>query len=46
METGEFLCEPKRRSEMEDETVPAKARAAVNWCLAATKHEEEQGGKP
>lgn len=44
--TRKFLCEPKRRSEMEDETVRAKARAASNWCLAATRHEQEHGGKP
>lgn len=44
--TRKFLCEPKRRSEMEDKTVLAKARAAASWCLAATRHEQEHGGKP
>ncbi len=45
-ERAKYLCEPKRRNEMEDETVKAKARAAVKWCEAATKHELEHGGKP
>ncbi|MEJ7713412.1 MAG: hypothetical protein WKF84_27110 [Pyrinomonadaceae bacterium] len=43
---AKYLCEPKRRNEMEDETVKAKARAAVKWGEAATKHELEHGGKP
>ncbi|MDQ3253486.1 MAG: DEAD/DEAH box helicase family protein [Acidobacteriota bacterium] len=45
-EAEKFICEPKRRNEMEDETVKAKARAAMKWCAAATKHELEHGGKP
>ena len=44
-ERAKYLCEPKRRSEMDDEIVTAKARAAVKWCEAATGHELEHGGK-
>jgi len=33
-----FLCEPKRDSEMNDEVVLAKARAAAMWCKHATEH--------
>jgi type III restriction enzyme len=40
--TGKFLCEPKRASEMEDDVVLAKARAAVIWC----KHATDTGDKP
>jgi type III restriction enzyme len=48
VETGsaKLLCEPKRASEMEDEEVLAKTRAAVAWCRRATEHEEDHGGKP
>jgi len=38
-----YLCEPKARDEMKDETVLAKARAASLWCQRATEH---AGGKP
>lgn len=38
-----YLCEPKARNEMDDETVRAKARAAAVWCRRATEH---AGGKP
>jgi type III restriction enzyme len=44
--TAKYLCEPKRASEMTDETVLKKARAATTWCENATKHEREHGGKP
>lgn len=40
--TARFLCEPKAASEMTDEIVLAKARAAALWC----KHATEIGGKP
>lgn len=36
-----WICEPKRASEMTDETVAAKARAAALWCGYAS----EAGGK-
>ena len=41
--TMRFLCEPKRKDEMQDEVVQAKARAASLWCQRATEH---AGGKP
>jgi type III restriction enzyme len=43
---AKLLCEPKRASEMEDEEVLAKARAAVAWCERATAHEHAHSGKP
>jgi type III restriction enzyme len=44
--TVKFLCEPKRASEMGDDVVQQKARAAATWCRYATAHAEEHGGKP
>jgi type III restriction enzyme len=44
--TEKLLCEPKRASEMNDETVLAKADAAATWCKHATDHANENGGKP
>ena len=44
--TAKYLCEPKRASDMDDEVVHAKARAAVEWCGHATDHELAHGGKP
>ena len=44
--TEKLLCEPKRASEMTDEVVLAKARAAVEWCKHATEHARTLGGKP
>jgi len=41
-----FLCEPKRASEMTDDTVRAKADAAAVWCRHATNHSETHRGKP
>lgn len=41
--TTRFLSEPKRKDEMQDEVVLAKARAASLWCRRATEH---AGGKP
>ncbi len=37
-----YLCEPKRKSEIDDGQVLAKADAAALWCDHATAH----GGKP
>ena len=34
--TDRFLCEPKRASEMSDETVLLKAKAAALWCQHAS----------
>jgi type III restriction enzyme len=44
--TAKFLCEPKAASEMTDEEVLTKARAAAEWCRHATTHELKHGGKP
>ncbi len=41
-----LLCEPKRSTEMDDEVVLAKARAAIEWCQHATEHAKVNGGKP
>jgi type III restriction enzyme len=41
-----FICETKSASEMTDEEVQAKARAALEWCKNATAHELKHGGKP
>jgi len=46
MQAEKLICEIKRASEMNDEAVLAKARAAVIWCEAATAHEKQHGGKP
>lgn len=43
--TGKFLCEPKRESEMKDETVLAKAKAAATWCNHASNHAEDTDQK-
>jgi type III restriction enzyme len=45
-ETEKLMCEPKRASELDDEVVQAKARAAVTWCHNATEHATANGGKP
>ena len=34
--TDRFLCEPKRASEMTDEVVQMKAKAAALWCQHAS----------
>ena len=44
--TAKLICEPKRASEMKDETVLAKADAAAIWCEYASSHEKEHRGKP
>ncbi len=41
-----LLIETKRADEVESDAVQQKARAALKWCEAATKHETENGGKP
>ncbi len=43
--TEKLLCEPKRATEMTDEVVLAKARAAIEWCKHATDHARTYGGK-
>jgi type III restriction enzyme len=44
--TEKLLCEPKRSTEMDDEVVLAKAKAAREWCQHATAHAKGLGGKP
>ena len=41
-----YLCEPKRSSEVDDDTVQAKAKAAVEWCKHASAHAVKNEGKP
>lgn len=45
-ETEKLLCEPKRADQMQDPVVLAKARAATTWCMHASSHEKDNGGKP
>jgi type III restriction enzyme len=45
-ETTKYLCEPKRATEMGDDVVQQKARAAATWCRYATEHAAEHDGKP
>lgn len=44
--TTKYLCEPKRASDMQDETVLAKAKAASEWCKHASEYEKQNSGKP
>lgn len=44
--TEKLMCEPKRANAMTDETVFAKANAGATWCVHATDHANENGGKP
>ena len=41
-----YLCEPKRSTEIDDEFVQAKAKAAVEWCKHATDHATKNDVKP
>ncbi len=40
--TRKWICEPKRASEMNDEIVLAKARAAALWCNRASSANEDK----
>jgi type III restriction enzyme len=44
--TAKLICETKAAKEIESADVKDKAKAAVEWCEHATKHETEGGGKP
>ncbi|WP_340387413.1 DEAD/DEAH box helicase family protein [Paenibacillus sp. FSL E2-0151] len=44
-QTGKYICEIKKEKEMEDSIVQAKARAVLEWCTHASKHELEHDGK-
>lgn len=41
-----WLCEVKRRSDLDDTDVQDKARAAREWCRNASAHTKENGGNP
>lgn len=47
-ETGNmiFMLEPKARNEIDDEIVLAKKEAALRWCVNASNHALNNGGKP
>lgn len=44
--TAKLICETKARKDIDSAEVKDKAKAAVEWCEHATKHEIEVGGKP
>lgn len=44
--TTKYLCEPKRASEMQDEIVLAKTKAASEWCKHASEYEKQDSKKP
>jgi len=41
-----WLVEVKRRTELDNVEVLAKAKAAMQWCRHATDYENDNGGKP
>ena len=41
-----YLCETKRRSDMDDEDVKAKAVAGAVWCHHASQYSRAHSGKP
>jgi len=41
-----LICEVKDRTEMTDESVQAKAKAAVLWCERASRHAKKYDTKP
>ncbi|WP_412057395.1 DEAD/DEAH box helicase [Bartonella sp. DGB2] len=41
-----YLCEIKMASQMQDDTVLAKQKAAILWCERATQHAKDNNGKP
>jgi type III restriction enzyme len=40
-----LICEVKSQAELTDQTVQAKATAAIKWCKAATAHATQNAGK-
>jgi type III restriction enzyme len=42
---GIYMMESKARNDMESAEVQAKKEAAVKWCVHATKHATDNGGK-
>jgi type III restriction enzyme len=45
-ESSVYMIETKARNEMEAAEVLSKKAAAVKWCALASKHAQENGGKP
>lgn len=45
-ETSLLLLEPKATNQIDAATVSAKAAVAETWCLNASRHAAEHGGKP
>jgi type III restriction enzyme len=43
--TDKLILEPKRRDDLQDPIVVAKARAASTWCRHATAYELEHGDR-
>lgn len=43
---GKYLCEPKRKDEVDSDEVQEKAQAAAQWCVHASAHAAEHGTKP
>jgi type III restriction enzyme len=41
-----LILEPKRRADLTDPEVQAKAQAAARWCGYASQHARDNGGKP
>lgn len=44
-EDAKYICEPKRSTDINDDDVLAKAKAAATWCEHASRHELEHRGK-
>ena len=44
--SANWLCEVKRRSDLNDVEVQDKAGAAREWCVNASAHTKENGGNP
>jgi type III restriction enzyme len=41
-----YMLEPKAKNQLEDADVLAKKESAVKWCVLATEHHRQNGGKP
>jgi type III restriction enzyme len=44
--TAKLICETKAAKDIDSAEVKDKAKASVEWCEHATKHEKGVGGKP
>ncbi|MBT2677370.1 DEAD/DEAH box helicase family protein [Bacillus sp. ISL-35] len=43
--TKKYICEIKKKDDINDKVVQEKAKAVQNWCSHATEHELKHGGK-